>query len=778
MKKIFFLLVAVICSISMSWADNYSQEVLTSTIGWNGDYKFSAEKLNDTQSRFIIEAVGEETFTGFYQMQLRNLGNGTIGKTIWDPNDADFSDASKFSVSEDGKTAIITTTWTSFPTSDINIYLVMRRNNSQGGSDILGNDILNISLLPSTKDYVITVYADFTPNVYAFAPGNWNNAAWDNAPAMTADANHPGKYTLTIENAPAENVQIIFKNGNKQSADIAISGDACFSLTSSDNVTATQTEAHTYGDVTVYVYTEDNTPHIYWWHGTNVSKNAVPAGYASSPAMNALGITNWYYYTFTDADLTDGVDYLIAYDVTDPNHKSGNKNTTSETHVNWDPETFKPVIGANYSDITIKVQSDEAPLIYYWGGGNRVENIEWNESKTMTAVPHVEAGWYEYTIANVDDVFGINYIIRAHNAQSANQFTMKDVCLSAVYHSDWNDNKVELTGADCPVNLNTSPYCETLIGHLCEENANQDSYVLLSIGSDGEGHTIVNIKQAAGKNSQKFDYLQVTGLASTGFDLPSSIEGVTELGVSFNTPATDEDGNITLEILWSTIGWPGRWMVSNIKVPADALCDVATEVAAPTYSATIHISAAEYTTYHNADFAYIMPEGCEGYTFSTANGLNKVFDAGNVVAANIPLVIKGTEGDKTLVFAAGGAGVEGNALLGSGNGLTAAEMAAKGANGAKFYALSLNAAEELNSVGFYWFADEGAAFDIPANKAFLVVNPAAGAPARASYVFGQADTATDIEAVEAESAVKFMENGVLYIKKNGVVYNAMGQVIR
>jgi len=41
------------------------------------------------------------------------------------------------------------------------------------------------------------------------------------------------------------------------------------------------------------------------------------------------------------------------------------------------------------------------------------------------------------------------------------------------------------------------------------------------------------------------------------------------------------------------------------------------------------------------------------------------------------------------------------------------------------------------------------------------------------------EVATDVESIDAnEKAVKFIENGVLYIQKNGRVYNAMGQIVK
>lgn len=115
-----------------------------------------------------------------------------------------------------------------------------------------------------------------------------------------------------------------------------------------------------------------------------------------------------------------------------------------------------------------------------------------------------------------------------------------------------------------------SPYCQTEVGYLFAENADPNSYILLSIGSKN-GKTIVRIDQDAAKNSAMFDYLQVTTLATAGADVAEG--GEKAMAVEFDTPAADADGNITLEILWSTVAWPGRWMVQNVKVPATAECE-------------------------------------------------------------------------------------------------------------------------------------------------------------------------------------------------------------
>ena len=150
MKKHFlksFALIAMLFSALTMSAKQYCGEAMTSTIGWDGQYELSAEKVSDTQSRLTISVTGGEQITGFYQLIIQNLGGGTASKWIFDPNDADFSNAELFSIAADGKSAVININWTTYPTSDIQVHMILRRNNSAGGSDIFGNTITDLNLL-------------------------------------------------------------------------------------------------------------------------------------------------------------------------------------------------------------------------------------------------------------------------------------------------------------------------------------------------------------------------------------------------------------------------------------------------------------------------------------------------------------------------------------------------------------------------------------------------------------------------------------------------------
>lgn len=82
--------------------------------------------------------------------------------------------------------------------------------------------------------------------------------------------------------------------------------------------------------------------------------------------------------------------------------------------------------------------------------------------------------------------------------------------------------------------------------------------------------------------------------------------------------------------------------------------------------------------------------------------------------------------------------------------------------------------DKNHGVGFYQFG--GATYQ--AFRAFYHPASGAPAPARISFVFNHSEEATGVEKVPSDQiqSTKVIENGVLYIIKNGVKYNAQGQL--
>ena len=189
---------------------------------------------------------------------------------------------------------------------------------------------------------------------------------------------------------------------------------------------------------------------------------------------------------------------------------------------------------------------------------------------------------------------------------------------------------------------------------------------------------------------------------------------------------------------------------------------------------TVEISEVGYATLYYGTENLIVPEGVVARTYKVEGAAlveTEKYEVGEVVPKTIAVVLEGTEGNYDfIVTPVPGMGPVATNLKGS-------DVAATTTGGTYYYGLSLNSASEANSVGFYWMAEGGAAFTNGAHKAYLVLNELpAGAPSR--ILFNE-NNATDIKSVEGnENAVKFIENGKLYIQKDGVVYDAMGKTVR
>jgi len=303
MKKLFSLFVVAFMAMSMMAATQYCGVLISAA---DGDANISYKHVSGNTYQVVLEAQGTMTFTRAYNCNFgvnQSAGAG-IGLT-----------ADMWTVSADGKTAVAeftTSSEESVPTTLYGNYLCFVKSGGTTARDLVELSGINhadidwTTTCPAYKDYVFTAYADFTPSVYAFAEGGYTNAEWAAAPAMTEDPNYPGTYTITIADAPATGLNIIFKGNGHQTADIPVAGNAIFNLTDNGTaITATETAAHTMGAVTVKV-NATSTPKIHFW---NVA--GAPA-WASDPEMTLVaGYTDWYEYTVEQVDEVIGLNYII-----------------------------------------------------------------------------------------------------------------------------------------------------------------------------------------------------------------------------------------------------------------------------------------------------------------------------------------------------------------------------------------------------------------------------------------------------------------------------------
>lgn len=178
-----------------------------------------------------------------------------------------------------------------------------------------------------------------------------------------------------------------------------------------------------------------------------------------------------------------------------------------------------------------------------------------------------------------------------------------------------------------------------------------------------------------------------------------------------------------------------------------------------------------YSTHFNETQKYQLPVGTEAYVATisgTDMNLTKVADGGQVIPANTALILKSTSASVILTptDAAAVTISAPNQLQG-----TDSEKAAP----ANCYVLSGHSTDySVTGVGFYAFSGT-----LPAHKAYLIYGGGAGAPQRMRFIFNNEQTTTGLDNTEdAVNSEKRIENGMLIIIKNGVRYNAQGQVVK
>lgn len=130
------------------------------------------------------------------------------------------------------------------------------------------------------------------------------------------------------------------------------------------------------------------------------------------------------------------------------------------------------------------------------------------------------------------------------------------------------------------------------------------------------------------------------------------------------------------------------------------------------------ITDAKYATYYH-DFGYIMPKGVKGGVVTDAKVegtlvVDYKYGSGSVVPAKSALLLNGAKNDYEVALKLEETSKDVNLLKGtSKESLTTSDEA-----GAKFYKF---ANDKDKGIGFYWGADNGAAFTNSANKAYLAV---------------------------------------------------------
>ena len=165
------------------------------------------------------------------------------------------------------------------------------------------------------------------------------------------------------------------------------------------------------------------------------------------------------------------------------------------------------------------------------------------------------------------------------------------------------------------------------------------------------------------------------------------------------------------------------------------------------------VGATGYATLYYSNFDLVVPENAEAYTFRSEEGAlmeSKTYAAGEVIPAGEAVVVHTLNGlSSTLNFKKGIATVDCDAS----SQLAGTDEETKIASDADyyFYGLSLNSNSDINSVGFYWMVDGGAAFTNGAHKAYLKIPKSEFASTQPVKGFAFKGTTTGVESVESSN---------------------------
>lgn len=185
----------------------------------------------------------------------------------------------------------------------------------------------------------------------------------------------------------------------------------------------------------------------------------------------------------------------------------------------------------------------------------------------------------------------------------------------------------------------------------------------------------------------------------------------------------------------------------------------------PASTATVTLAAActdgerYYGTYSYSGSAFVVPSDLTVSEITVSGGKLQFSDyaTGAIVPANTGVLVSSASREHTVVLSnAAGSSVLGsdNMLKPSGTSLTALAMSTA-APSCIYYRLTMHNGTVL---GFYWGAEDGAAFDLGANKAYLAV-PSGHTEARLSG-FDMSDS--EETAISAPVALPEQANGTAY----------------
>ena len=256
-----------------------------------------------------------------------------------------------------------------------------------------------------------------------------------------------------------------------------------------------------------------------------------------------------------------------------------------------------------------------------------------------------------------------------------------------------------------------------------------------------------------------------------GYGQNSTVKEFTESEADFTLYSGQNNVKVTASVTGSYLL---KWNTSNQKISVTYPTQLRTGLNVGDFGTVCLEKAAPADYFVGVEFYNIYGKNAA----TNPTELYLVKEEGNLVAGK-PYIFKATASDLAVTLTGDAAASEGNnkGLYGTFTAKDADAMnAIVAAHPGQIYLLSGNQVVKA-----------GSNCTLAANRAYIIMNDAnltvtdapTGAPDRFIAVPLVENGATNINAIDAsEEVVKFFQNGKLFIKKNGVVYDMMGAIVK
>ena len=505
-------------------------------------------------------------------------------------------------------------------------------------------------------------------------------------------------------------------------------------------------------------------------YGTTVSAN-------SDEAVESIVYNNTSYYLTNGNEaitLTDNVNQNVinlVYEAITPGYITINYTTETGTALK-EPVTVSGVDGTEYTvpaeDIPAYLTLDGVK--YKYSNGNETLTFSSEEAQTIDLI-YSEAEKYTYVVKAVSateelKIIDTNEVYEGESVTVAYpQYVLSGTTLYNIANNgsgDW-------------YRISFTPTEDNYTKELSYTNGTVDNVVFYTEAEDIEGVATASYTNRASNGtvarateSKSITTLEpgkykifVRGLngnqntRTANFYLNDATDAVFTFGITNGTNQTGNSEEFTVaepsELSFtcegsSTSGLDWLYIVKTGDV-----------VSSPV---TLNIGPIGYATLYYSDRALVVPAGVEAYTYTVTEGgaaYSTIYSEGEVIPADEAVVIY-KQGGGDAIFEVSSE----NPTKSSDNMLRGFDTTHLTEGGDIFYALSLNASGDENSIGFYWMEENGEAFESGAHKAYLALRNEGEVNVKSFYAFGNSTTA--IQGIEMNA---FM--------KDAVIYNLAGQ---